>query len=198
MAAHSTSHGNRSGDRWFVAGYAGLAGFFVLEAVTRQGGRSSSLEPSSDDQATTRLIVLSYALVLLLAPLVRGLPQPQLPRLSRPVGLALEAAGLGLRAWSMRTLGRAYSRTLLVEDEHALIETGPYRFVRHPGYAGSILTWTGFALSSRSPSVVALVGASLGSAYQRRIAAEERLMLRDVPAYADYTARTRRPIPFVW
>jgi protein-S-isoprenylcysteine O-methyltransferase Ste14 len=44
----------------------------------------------------------------------------------------------------MRTLGRAYSRTLRTERER-VVEAGPYRHVRHPGYLGSNLIWLGFA-----------------------------------------------------
>ena len=82
--------------------------------------------------------------------------------------------------------------------EQQVIDTGPYRLVRHPGYAGSLLIWTGFALSSRSVPVVAAVGALLGPAYRRRIAAEEQLLRRDRPSYPAYTDRTKRLIPFVW
>jgi protein-S-isoprenylcysteine O-methyltransferase Ste14 len=79
-----------------------------------------------------------------------------------------------------------------------VVTAGPYRLVRHPGYTGSLLTWTGFALTSRSGPVLALTGGLLGLAYQRRIAAEEELLARDLPGYEDYQARTRKLIPFVW
>ena len=58
--------------------------------------------------------------------------------------------------------------------------------VRHPGYAGSLLTWTDFALTSGSLPVVAVVSASLGYAYRRRIAVEEQLLRREVSPYVAY------------
>jgi len=112
--------------------------------------------------------------------------------------LALQAVGLGVRVWAMRTLGRSYSRTLRTEAGQRVVDTGPYRLVRHPGYLGSLLIWTGFALTSASLPVVTLVGASIGTAYRRRMAAEERLLRREVPQYADYCARTKKLIPLVW
>ncbi len=51
----------RAGVRWFVAGYAGLAGFLALEAVVREGGTASSLDKSDEDHATTRMILAAYA-----------------------------------------------------------------------------------------------------------------------------------------
>ncbi len=175
-----------------------MAGFFALEAVTRERGSASSLAATPDDQGTTRNIVLAYVVAGSAAPLVSGLPFPRLPRLAGPLGLAVGVSGLAIRAWSMRTLGRAYSRTLRAESEQLVVETGPYALVRHPGYLGSIMTWFGFALTSRSVPVAALVGWLLGNAYRRRIDAEEQLLSRDLPAYAGYRTRTKRLIPYVW
>jgi protein-S-isoprenylcysteine O-methyltransferase Ste14 len=144
------------------------------------------------------MIVAAYTTAAIAAPLVRLRWRPQLPRAAGPVGVGLEAAGLGIRAWSMRTLGQSYSRTLRVEEAQHIVERGPYRLVRHPGYAGSLLIWTGFALTPRSLPVVAVVAGLLGVAYHQRVAAEEALLRRDLPGYAAYTKRTKRLIPFVW
>ncbi len=192
------SASRRAGTGWFLAGYAGVAGFLALEAATRRRGRAASLDASNDDRGTTRMIVAAYAAAALLAPALRRARAPRLPRGAGPAGIAVETAGLGLRAWSMRTLGDSYTRTLRAESEQVVVETGPYRLVRHPGYAGSMLVWTGFALASRSTPVVAFVGTLLGTAYARRINAEEALLCRDLPGYAAYSRRTRRLIPYVW
>ena len=98
----------------------------------------------------------------------------------------------------MRTLGRSYTRTLRTHDAQHVVDTGPYAVVRHPGYAGSLLTWTGFALTSRSIPVVVAVAALLGTAYQRRITAEEALLRRELPGYAAYCERTKKLIPLLW
>jgi protein-S-isoprenylcysteine O-methyltransferase Ste14 len=188
----------REGIGWFIAGYAGVAGFLLLEASTRDRGAASSLEASRDDRGSTRMIVAAYATAAVVAPAVRMLRRPQLPPATAPVGLSLEIAGLGLRAWSMRTLGSSYSRTLRVQGAQQVVERGPYRFVRHPGYAGSLMIWTGFALTSRSFAVVEVVGALLSIAYHRRVGAEEALLRRDLPGYVAYSKRTKRLIPFVW
>jgi protein-S-isoprenylcysteine O-methyltransferase Ste14 len=188
----------REGIGWFIAGYAGVAGFLLLEASTRDRGAASSLDASRDDRGSTRMIVAAYATAAVVAPAVRMLRRPQLPPATAPLGLSLEIAGLGLRAWSMRTLGRSYSRTLRVQGAQHVVERGPYRFVRHPGYAGSLMIWTGFALTSRSFAVVEVVGALLSIAYHRRVGAEEALLRRDLPGYVAYSKRTKRLIPFVW
>jgi protein-S-isoprenylcysteine O-methyltransferase Ste14 len=198
MSARDGSTARRAGTGWFLAGYAGVAGFFALEAATRQRGAASSLDASSDDRGTTRMIVAAYATSVSFAPLLRRTPSARLPRAAAPIGVGLQALGLGLRWWSMRTLGRSYTRTLRTEDAQHVVDTGPYAVVRHPGYAGSLLIWTGFALTSRSVPVVVAVAALLGTAYQRRITAEEVLLRRDLPAYASYCKRTKKLIPLLW
>jgi len=183
---------------WFLAGYAGVAGFFVVETAARQHGTAASLDASGDDQNTTRGIVTAYFAAATMAPLLRRVPVRSLPRGAAPVGLALQATGLALRIWSMRTLGASYSRTLSTDGAQCVVGDGPYRLIRHPGYAGSLLTWTGFALTSRSLPVLAVVTGLLGRAYRRRIRAEEALLRRDLPGYVGYSRRTKKLIPFIW
>ncbi len=99
----------------------------------------------------------------------------------------------------MRALGGSYTRTLRVEDGHqTVVDTGPYRWVRHPGYLGSLLTWVGFACTSSSAPVLALVAGLLGGVYRRRVVAEEQLLRRDLSGYTTYSERTKKLIPFVW
>ena len=98
----------------------------------------------------------------------------------------------------MSVLGSSYSRTLRTGESQGLVDDGPYGVVRHPGYLGSLLTWTGFAVASRSAPVVALTSALMARAYRDRIRAEEELLARALPGYVEYMQRTRRLIPFVW
>jgi protein-S-isoprenylcysteine O-methyltransferase Ste14 len=185
------------GTAWFLAGYGGLAGFFAVEAMARERGRASNLTADNNDRDSTRLIVVACVMAATLSPLFRRLPG-KLPRGAAPVGLAIQAAGLGLRTWSMRSLGESYSRTLQTAGDQKVVDQGPYRTVRHPGYLGSLLTWTGFGLSSRSLPVAAAVTGMVGLAYRHRIAAEEALLRRDLPGYVEYSRHTRRLIPGIW
>lgn len=188
----------RDGWGWFAAGYGGILGFFALELATRRRGAASSLRTTREDRGTTRRIGISYAVAAEAPLLMRLLPVPRLPAAVAPAGLVLQAGGVALRAWSMRTLGASYTRTLRTEAGQEVVDAGPYRLVRHPGYAASLLIWIGFALTSRSPLALALVAALLGDAYRRRIQAEELLLERELPAYAAYRLRTKRLIPFLW
>ena len=97
----------------------------------------------------------------------------------------------------MRTLGVSYSRTLNTEPDQKIVEAGPYGLIRHPGYLGSLMTWTGFALTTRSAPIPGGL-AGLFAVYRYRILAEEEMLDRDLAGYADYAVRTKRLVPFVW
>jgi protein-S-isoprenylcysteine O-methyltransferase Ste14 len=188
----------RLGVRWLLAGYLGLAGFFALELASRESGSASSLKASGDDAGTTRMIVIAYGLAADLPIVLRRLRRGRLPLSAGPLGLTMQAVGLGLRWWSMRTLRGSYTRTLQTAEDQQVIDRGPYRLVRHPGYLGSLLIWTGCAVASGSALTVGLVAGLLGGAYRRRIAVEEQMLRRDLPGYSDYASRTKSLIPFIW
>ncbi len=198
MSAEHTAAGRRAGSRWLLAGYAGVAGFLVLEATVHRRGTASDLRASEDDDGSTRRIVAAYALAGLSAPLLRRMSLRPLPAACPPLGLGTLVAGLALRMWSMRALSENYTRTLRVTNEQTLTEHGPYRHIRHPGYLGSLLVWAGFALSSGSAAVLGTVAALLAPAYARRMDAEERLLDRDLPGYTAYRSRTKKLIPSLW
>lgn len=189
---------HRPGIGWLLAGYAGIAGFFAVEALIREPGSASRLDAGSDDDGTTQAIVQAAVASAMLAPALRLAPGRKLPRAAAPLGLAMQAAGLGLRVWSMRVLGESYSRTLRTHGEQRVVDDGPYRVVRHPGYLGSLLTWTGFGLTSGSLPAAATVTSLIGRAYGRRIESEERMLVRDLPDYGEYSERTWRLIPYLW
>jgi protein-S-isoprenylcysteine O-methyltransferase Ste14 len=201
VAVHRRSGRGGGERRWLAAGYGGLAGFFLLERLLRQPGEPSSLKTSGDDRGTTKLLIAAYGLAVDAPLLARWLPGRPLPPVAAPAGLVVEVTGLAWRAWSMRALGCSYSRTLRVaegDDRQTVVDAGPYRLIRHPGYLGSLLTWAGFALTSRRAPVVTLILGLLGAAYRQRIAAEEQLLRRELPGYSAYCERTKKLIPYLW
>jgi protein-S-isoprenylcysteine O-methyltransferase len=115
------------------------------------------------------------------------------------VGIGLMWAGIGLRLWAIVTLGRFFRTTVVVQDRHQLIRSGPYRLLRHPAYSGSILTMIGLglALDNWVSLAAMLLGAAL--AYLWRIRAEEAALgARFGDAYAEYRRGTWAVLPCVW
>src|SRR5262252_1383604 len=62
------------------------------------------------------------------------------------IGCALFAVGGILRWYSILYLGRFFTVTVAIHSRHEIIDTGPYRHIRHPSYAGALLAILGLAL----------------------------------------------------
>ncbi|HEV7767522.1 MAG TPA: isoprenylcysteine carboxylmethyltransferase family protein [Thermoanaerobaculia bacterium] len=113
--------------------------------------------------------------------------------------LVLMAIGLGLRVWAVVTLGRYFTWFITVYDDHKVIRTGPFRFIRHPAYGGALLLFVGTLIF-----LDAWVGAALSLvfqlfAYVRRIRYEEALMIERLgERYVTYTREVRALVPLLW
>jgi protein-S-isoprenylcysteine O-methyltransferase len=115
------------------------------------------------------------------------------------VALVLMVAGLGLRVWAVLTLGRFFTWFITVYDDHQVIRTGPFRFVRHPAYCGALILFVATMLFLH-----AWVGAALSLvfqlfAYVRRILYEEAMMIdRLGESYRVYTREVNALVPLLW
>jgi protein-S-isoprenylcysteine O-methyltransferase Ste14 len=115
------------------------------------------------------------------------------------LGLALIWGGLALRWWAVLELGRFFQIAIVVQEGHRVIETGPYRVVRHPSYSGLLLIFVGvgFTLGNWLSVAACVVLPFLGLLV--RIRAEEAVLNRQLgEPYRAYSARTRRLVPGVW
>jgi protein-S-isoprenylcysteine O-methyltransferase len=175
-----------------------LIAFGMTECFLRRGIDAKSLKTTTSDRGTTLLICGSYALVVCLL-FLPHLPGTLLPAAVAWSGVGLAFAGLGLRWWAMIILGRFYTRTLRTTADQRVVTAGPYRWIRHPGYLGSLLTWVGAAAASRNVVLVILVMSVLLVAYARRIAAEEAMLVETLGApYSEYRQRSWRLLPFLF
>jgi len=113
------------------------------------------------------------------------------------IGLVLMLAGMALRWYSVRLLGISFTCEVSTRPGQQVIQSGPYRWIRHPSYTGGLLTVLGVLICCCNLlSYAALIVALVGYAYRIRI--EERALANDLgPAYADYMRRTKRLIPFL-
>jgi len=112
-------------------------------------------------------------------------------------GLALTVAGAGFAIWARFALGRNWSGTVTVKQDHTLIRTGPYAVVRHPIYAGLLLAMAGTAIGFGELGGFLAVAIALAG-FLAKARAEESFMLAEFGnGYEEYRSRVRALIPFV-
>jgi protein-S-isoprenylcysteine O-methyltransferase Ste14 len=105
------------------------------------------------------------------------------------VGAAIAIAGAAVAVWSARSLGGALTPFPRPVEGAALVESGPYRVVRHPVYSGGILFFGGWSLYAGPVALV--LTAVLVVLWAGKTAVEERHLREVYPAYAGYAARVR-------
>jgi protein-S-isoprenylcysteine O-methyltransferase Ste14 len=112
------------------------------------------------------------------------------------VGLTLLWAGIALRLWAVFTLGDFFKTSVVIQDDHRVVDTGPYRWVRHPSYSGALVTAIGIGIALADWTSVAIMIVFPLSAFLIRIRLEERVLSQELgEAYRSYTRRTARLVP---
>lgn len=157
---------------------------------------------TSQDRGTRRLLAMSYLVSIAAAVAVGRLLTGSAWRLGpwhQAAGLAFLLAGLTIRIWAVVVLGAAFRTTVEVDVGQAVVDSGPYRWVRHPAYTGLLLVGAGIGLAVGNwLSLVVLILLPL-PAMLRRIAVEEVILTKVMGAsYTAYQARTKRLVPGLW
>jgi len=115
------------------------------------------------------------------------------------VGMVLLVAGIALRLWSFHVLGRCFTFAVKVSPGQPVVASGPYRVLRHPGYAGGLLALA--AIGLLNGNWIGLAGAVLPwlALIVWRIRVEENALLTALDGrYRAYAAHHKRLIPLVW
>ena len=180
-----------------------VVGAFVLSELRIRLRSERNREGSRVDR-TSLLVVQATAIggvggAILLA---RRLPSAALAGARWPLfvsGLVLMCIGIAIRQWAVATLGRFFTIDVRVQSGQTVVESGPYRWARHPAYTGLILTFLGFglALGNWASLAVAFLVPTAGLVY--RIHVEERALLEGLgEPYRCFAASRPRLFPGVW
>jgi len=175
--------------------FAGLYVLWVLAEAPVAGRDSNTQGKTTSDSATCGIYGLGQALTFLSA-----LWFPSAwhgPGTAHFLGLSLFLLGVGYRLWAVRTLGEFYSHRVRTVTGHRIVDSGPYRFTRHPAYAGMILAHAGvvvYFLNGWTPGIFLLV---LVPAVVFRIRVEERVLL-GIEGYSEFAGSRKRLFPGIW
>src|SRR6185312_9794572 len=112
-------------------------------------------------------------------------------------GIVLMLAGAAFRWYAIKVLGRFFTRSVATRAGQYVVDTGPYRLIRHPSYTGAMVTVLGLAMTNWLSLVLVVLGTLTG--YEYRVRVEERALCDGIGRpYRDYMQRTRRFVPYVW
>lgn len=114
-------------------------------------------------------------------------------------GFSMLVGGIAIRIWAIKTLGKNFTATVTLTEDHQFISTGPYKFVRHPSYLGAFLAIVGCPVFLNALWATILSFLFMTIAYVIRITVEEKMLSSYFGVnYERYKQETKMFIPFIW
>ena len=114
------------------------------------------------------------------------------------IGLIIALFGVLFRWYAIKYLGQWFTSAVVIQKNHKIVMTGPYKFIRHPSYTGAILFW------GATPLIFNIIYGFLWAiplligAYAWRIYVEEEQLSQNVDGYKDYIKKTNRLFPYIF
>jgi protein-S-isoprenylcysteine O-methyltransferase Ste14 len=114
-------------------------------------------------------------------------------------GLVIYVLMIALHLHARFIIGKFGTAALVIEDDHELITSGPYAFVRHPIYTAAIIGWVGVGMMLRSILVFILYGICYCWLWIHRANLEEKMLVEAFgEKYQEYMKKTKKIIPFIY
>ncbi|MCZ2846050.1 MAG: isoprenylcysteine carboxylmethyltransferase family protein [Candidatus Bathyarchaeota archaeon] len=161
--------------------------------------KNVDVKPWDKVLAPLMAISISFPLIIVAGLDHRFKWSPMFPIWLNSIGFILIVFGYTFAVWALME-NRFFSTMVRIQTDrgHTVCDSGPYRLVRHPGYAGNILPLLGIVLALGSvwtliPAAVALIITVI------RTTLEDRTLQKELPGYKEYAARVRhRLVPGIW
>ena len=150
------------------------------------------------DRGSGALVILTVFLSISIAFAFGYAGVGMLPDWTYYLGISLMLLGVVVRQWAIAVLGRFFTLTVKVAEDHRVIDKGPYRVIRHPSYTGVLMTFMGLGFAVQSAGALLVLLGLYGISFGYRMSVEERTLLAELGnQYGDYMKRTKRIIPFL-
>jgi protein-S-isoprenylcysteine O-methyltransferase Ste14 len=162
-------------------------------------------QPGEGAKRWDRVLLAIYIVAAMAIFVVAGLDvgrfhwSAAMPLWLQVIGLTIFVIAFAFDIWAI-AVNNFYSRVVRIQQDrgHHVVTDGPYRFVRHPSYVGSIVSWVCTALALGSWWTL-LPAALVGLVFVVRTALEDRTLHDELEGYAEYARRIRyRLLPGVW
>jgi protein-S-isoprenylcysteine O-methyltransferase len=167
----------------------------IILTITRRAGPGVA----HADQGSLRLIwIVIVASVCLAMAAAFRLPAFRLAPMAlyEWIGGWVFAGGIALRWYAIVHLGRFFTVNVAIAEDHRLIDTGPYRRMRHPSYTGSIIALLGIAIAMCNLVSLLILLVPTVIVFLYRMQLEERALIAALgERYRSYMRRTARLLP---
>lgn len=177
-----------------------LVFFTIVLNYTQPGIEKGESERNQEKDSNTMLLIISATIISAVVPVVHWAYFPTSNLLWVTVlGVALNLLGLFIRYQAISTLGKFFTATVNIHQEHQLVRSGIYRNLRHPSYTGAYLSMLGLSLVFNSLIGLATSFVLMSVAYHFRIKREEQELQNHFgEKYKEYKEHSWRMIPFIW
>ena len=180
---HGSGGGAAGALKWLATALVCAFYFLVIWCYLRRGQATAS-----SGSLTAHVAAVAATLMPFAFPLLRGATAGEGAELASD---ALLVAGTTWSVWALRSLGRNLS---VLAQARGLADRGPYRWVRHPLYAGELVSALGLAIAAGTPAA-AVTWVVLCALQAYRAVREEQVLLAALPGYSSYRRRTAALLP---
>ncbi len=171
----------------------------VISSFTDTKGKDIKVHDRSSGVVLLVCIWLGIYLSINITFVARSFSIPWHRTLLFAIGILLMLAGVAFRWYSIRILGKYFTRQVAIQPGQTVVENGPYRLIRHPSYSGALITVFGLGLAFTNwlSLIVVMVITFIGYSY--RVSVEEKTLVNALgEPYRQYMERTKRFIPFLY
>jgi len=184
---------------YIIISFSILYGFFeIFMSRMKKGNRQISI---SADRGSIWIIVIAISVGYWLSFIIASTKIGRIYHWNALfiIGSILAAIGLIIRVTSILKLKQQFTYTVTKIENHQLVDTWLYRYIRHPGYLGQLIIFLGIATAlSNWISILAMIIPVLVG-FINRIRVEEKFMAQQIgQKYIEYQKRTKKLIPNIF
>jgi protein-S-isoprenylcysteine O-methyltransferase Ste14 len=183
---------------WLILGLS----WGTIEIAIALKTRVAFINTSKFEFRSERLIWLIVLFALFAALWVKRshlMPFPVDPIGRQVIAAILFVIGLAIRSYAVLSLGTFFSTTVRTKDSHILIDSGPYRLIRHPAYTGLLFSFFGVGIAMGDGLALLMLIVPIAYVLTQRIQLEEQWLLEHFGKnYADYSLRTKKLLPWIY
>ncbi len=175
--------------------------WFLSEIILNSLLRSGKADKPSSDKNTLLFIWVSIIISITIGVFVSKISTFPIDKSGQIelIGISVIIIGIIVRLVAIKQLGKFFTVNVTIRENHQLLQSGFYKFLRHPSYTGSLLSFLGFGLSLNNWLSLSIVFLPTLLAMIHRMNIEEKVLTEQFGKhYLDYIAKTKRLIPFLY